>query len=102
MPMLSVLWHAGPFDVCRCAMICHESNNACVHQCWCWADWCVHHPEHRLGKNEVRGSGRPVPDRQDSANSEAGHGADRGISLLWLYKAVITAACRSLLCVLSQ
>lgn len=30
-----------------------QSNNVCVNQCWCWADWCVHHPEHRPGEDEV-------------------------------------------------
>lgn len=54
-----------------------------VHQCWCWADWCVHHPEHHPGEDEVRRSGRPLPDRQDAPNTEAGHGADRGIHRIY-------------------
>lgn len=53
-----------------------------VYQCWCWEDWCVYYSEHRSGKDEVWRSGRPLPDRQDSPNSETGYGADRGISVM--------------------
>ena len=48
------------------------------HQCGCRTDGCFHRAEHCAGEDEIRGSGGPLPDRQDAENSETRHGADRG------------------------
>lgn len=47
-------------------------------QCRGGQDRSVHHPQHRAGEDEVRGSGRSLPDGEDSAHPETGDGADRG------------------------
>ncbi len=47
-------------------------------QRWSRKDRCVHHPQHRAGEDEVRGSGGHLPDCQDAAHPEARHRSDRG------------------------
>lgn len=45
-------------------------------QCGCWANGCLHHPEYRPGENALRRSGGYLPDCQNAAHAETGHGAD--------------------------
>lgn len=53
-------------------------TSVCAPQCWGGQDRCLHHPQHRAGEDEVRRSGRPLPDSEDTSHSAACHGADRG------------------------
>lgn len=62
-----------PFCDLICGVVC------VVHQCWCGEDRGLHHSEYRVGEDEVRRGGGPVPDRQDVTHPETCHGADRGM-----------------------
>lgn len=44
----------------------------------CWPNWSFHHPQHRLGTDEIRGRGRHFSDSENVADTETSYGADRG------------------------
>lgn len=41
-------------------------------------NWSLHHPQHRLGADEVRRRGGHLSDGENAADAETGHGADGG------------------------
>lgn len=47
-------------------------------QCGRGADGCLHHPEYRPGADALRRSSGHLPDCQNAAHAETGHGADWG------------------------
>lgn len=50
----------------------------CAPQCRGGQDRSLHHPQHCAGEDEVRGSGRSLPDSEDTSHPAACDGADGG------------------------
>lgn len=60
-------------------------------QCWCGADGCLHHFEYCPGEDALRRGGGHLPDCQNAAHTETGHGADwgKGFSFCFFFSEVL-------------
>lgn len=61
-------------------------------QRWCRSDRSFHHPQHRLGANEIRGRGGHLSDGEDAEDTETSYGADGGEVSFTLYTELLPFA----------